>query len=108
MPPFFIYEFKHNDQNYIGSTTDFVCRMAAHKQHRKQSKYSHLNIYRYLNDNNIQNMIDFTEIIFFTDEEKTDIQRRMVEQNYIDTRKPTLNMYRALRKQKNNQSSENN
>ena len=44
-----IYQFEHDNNIYIGSTTDFKGRMQAHNQHKKQTRHNGIKFYNPLN-----------------------------------------------------------
>tara|TARA_R110002072_G_scaffold294654_3_gene464921 strand:+ start:263 stop:559 length:297 start_codon:yes stop_codon:yes gene_type:complete len=93
-----IYQFKHEDNYYIGSTTNFKERMQAHNQHKKQSRHNGCKFYRYLNENNITDCRPFVEKICEIDDDTlTKQQLRTIEQHFLDHVKPNLNQIRAIK-----------
>ena len=45
--PQVIYCFCHENNRYIGSTTDLKMRLHAHNQHKKQSRHNGTKFYKY-------------------------------------------------------------
>tara|TARA_R110002072_G_scaffold223_1_gene1641 strand:+ start:1357 stop:1653 length:297 start_codon:yes stop_codon:yes gene_type:complete len=95
-----IYQFEHDNNIYIGSTTDFKGRMQAHNQHKKQTRHNGIKFYRYLNENNITDCRPFViKICEIDNDTLTKNELRTIEQQYLDDIKPNLNQIRAIKAQ---------
>jgi len=93
----FIYKFEHNGNTYIGSTKDYTMRCHAHNQHRKQERHNKTCFYKYLNENTINDIRPYCEII--CEHEGYDkLVLRNIEQDFLDEYKPNLNMVRAIKR----------
>ena len=90
-----IYKFEHNNNVYVGSTTNLRERCWTHNQHLKQPMHNHTKFYQYLNENFIIKIEPFVEILGEFNNITKD-QLRIIEQVAMDTYKPNLNMYRAV------------
>ena len=92
-----IYLFNHNDNKYLGSTTNLKMRCHAHNQHKKQSRHNKCKFYQYLLNNNIDDIRPYLEVLEEI-EECDKYTLRNIEQDYIDNIKPNLNMIKAIRR----------
>jgi len=96
-----IYKFEHNDNTYIGSSTNFKARCWAHNQHKKQTRYHGIKLYKYCNENNITDIRDHIDILEEIDDDDIGVLGlKIIEQEYINIFKPKLNMMNALSKKK--------
>lgn len=93
----YIYKITVNDECiYIGSTCNMKMRKHAHEQHRKQAKYNHMTLYKYLNDRNLtRNEIKYEVVEDFDTTDKT--YQRFKEQGYINQYHPICNMYNSMK-----------
>jgi len=94
-----IYKFNHDDNIYIGSTTNFKTRCEAHNQHKKQDRHNKTKFYKYLNNNGITDCRLFMNILQEIDDDNlTKEELRNIEQDFLDEIKPNLNMIKAIRR----------
>ncbi len=93
----YIYKFEHNNNIYIGSTINLKVRCFAHNQHKKQSRHQNIKLYKYCNENEIIDVRPYITIIETLENNITKDELLLIEQNYLDTIKPNLNMINAKR-----------
>ena len=94
-----IYKFEHNNNIYIGSTTDLKVRCWAHNQHKKQEKHKHLKLYKYCNDHGIEDVREYIEVLEeFDNKHLGKIGMRIIEHTYIKDFSANLNMISAISK----------
>tara|TARA_R100000231_G_C5328625_1_gene165662 strand:+ start:1322 stop:1618 length:297 start_codon:yes stop_codon:yes gene_type:complete len=92
-----IYKFLHNENSYIGSTTNLKMRCFAHNQHKKQERHKNIKLYKYCNSEGIDDLRPFIEILEVIEEEISKEELREKEQQYLNQNKPNLNMIKAKR-----------
>jgi len=92
-----IYLFNHNNNKYIGSTKNFNPRMWAHNQHCKQSRHNKTKLYKYMIENDIQDIRKHITILNTCNDDYNKKELRSREQEYLESLKPNLNMIRAIR-----------
>lgn len=93
-----IYKFEHNDNCYIGSTKDFCMRCHAHNQHKKQAKHRNIRLYQYCNENEIEDLRPYMEILEVIQDNYDKELLRTREQDYMEQYNPNLNMIKACRR----------
>ena len=83
-----IYKIICNDEIYIGSTSNFHKRKLDHKYRMNNPKYSHLPIYKKMNETEYK-----IEIIQMVEKDK---KLREIENQFIKELKPSLNSRNAI------------
>ena len=92
-----IYLFNHNENKYIGHTTNYKVRMWAHNQHRKQSRHNKSAFYKYVNKEKITDVRPYMKIIAQIEDTEYDNETlRTIEQTYLDEISPNLNSIKAM------------
>ncbi len=92
-----IYLFNHEENKYIGSTTNYKVRMHAHNQHKKQKRHNKTKFYKYLNQNKITDIRPYVSILANIKEIQYDNETlRNIEQSFLEELTPNLNSNKAM------------